>query len=71
MSKLCGCLLLFFIHFNAARASQFPKVDKDIAEYDKVVEKHKSDFSKIEKNLKDIQWIQMKIDSRRGFRKNQ
>lgn len=63
MSKLCGCLLLFFINFNVACASKFPKVDKDIAEYDKAVEKQKSDFSKIEKNLKDIQWIQMKLDN--------
>ncbi len=54
---------LFLAIVNSACASPYPRVDKDIATYDKVVAKLKSDFSSQPRDPTNKIWVQEKIDN--------
>ncbi len=61
--KVIPVLLVAILYLNVACASQYSKVDKDINEYDKTVEKMNIEFSKIPANPNDTNWVKLKLDT--------
>src|SRR3989344_4619018 len=56
-------VLLFVISIvQIVYASPYPKVDTDLAEYDKTIVQMKSDFMQIPSDPNDKKWVRLKLD---------
>lgn len=55
---MCGYVKVSF----AVNLTEYPRVDKKIAEYDASLCKMRSDFSQIVENINDVHWVEQKLE---------